>query len=113
MTTLTGIPNIEQAAKIDIHLSMVANELYDSVEKGRFIKAFDIISEDEFPACESLAYNLLEQINANLSNAKYLVTDVPSIADIAVFSTLIYIDEAGFSTENYGCIPASDNMLLI
>lgn len=91
--------NIELATEIDILLSMVANELFDSVEKGRLIKTFKMFSESGLAGCESLAYDLLALFNAKLSNSKYLVGDVPTIADIAVLSTLIYMDEAGLSTQ--------------
>ena len=93
--------NIELAAKIDILLSMVANELFDSVEKGRLIKTFKMFSEDGLADCDLLAHGLLTIFNDNLSNSKYLVGDVPTIADIAVLSTLLYMDEAGLSTQKY------------
>ncbi|UJF17046.1 glutathione S-transferase family protein [Vibrio sp. SS-MA-C1-2] len=92
---------LDVAAKIDVYLSMVANELFESVEKGRIIKAFKMIDEAEYPACSSLAYDLFTQIDAELAKSKFLVTDYITIADIAVISTLVYFEEAGLSLDNH------------
>ncbi|GEA61225.1 glutathione S-transferase family protein [Vibrio comitans] len=89
------------AAKIDVYLSMVANELFDSVEKGRIIKAFKMIDEAEYPACSSLAYDLFTQIDTNLARSKFLAADFITLADIAVISTLVYFEEAGLSLDNH------------
>ncbi|MGX9522985.1 glutathione S-transferase family protein [Vibrio mediterranei] len=92
---------LDTAAKIDVYLSMVANELFDSVETGRIIKTFKMKDESEYPACSGLAYELFEQLDKDLAQSKYLVSDQMTIADIAVLSTLIYFGEAGLSLDNY------------
>ncbi|GEA50905.1 glutathione S-transferase [Vibrio inusitatus NBRC 102082] len=92
---------LDVAAKIDVYLSMVANELFESVEKSRIIKAFQMIDEAEYPACSSLAYQLFTQIDTDLSNSKFLAADYITLADIAVISTLIYFEEAGLSLDNH------------
>jgi glutathione S-transferase len=89
------------AADIDVCLSLVANELFDSVEKGRIIKAFKMIDEAQYPACSSLAYELFNYIDNRLNDSTYLVSNTATIADIAVLSTMVYFEEAGLTLENY------------
>ena len=95
---------IDVAAKIDVYLSLVANELFDSVEKGRIIKAFKMIDETEYPACSKLAYELFENLNTDLAESAFLVSQNITIADIAVLSTLVYLEEAGLSLDGYSHI---------
>lgn len=92
---------LERVAKTDSLLSMVANELFDSVEKARLIKAFKLFPETEYPNCTALAASTLSYINTLLEDSQFLVANIPTIADIAVVSTLLYADEAQILLEDY------------
>ncbi|ABM05376.1 Glutathione S-transferase, N-terminal domain protein [Psychromonas ingrahamii 37] len=86
--------DLEQQSQVDILLSLTSNELKDSVEKARLINAFKLLPESEFPICEQLASKILPIINEKLAGKDWLTGNTPTIADIAVYSTLIYCDEA-------------------
>lgn len=93
--------DIATAAKIDTLLSLVSNELYEGIEKARLITAFKMLPDTLLPQCETIAYDVLNILNTQLEDKAFLVNDMPTIADIAVASTLLYIDEASFSLDNY------------
>ena len=62
--------NIEQAAQIDIHFFMVANELFDSVEKGRLINTFKMFLKVDLLAVIHLhmvCWSYLTQILVTIS----------------------------------------------
>ena len=91
----------ELAARVDTLLSLVANELYDSVEKGRLIKAFKMLPDSEHDNCVEVGGTVLTYLNTLLEGQDVLVLDVPTIADVAVLSTLLYAGEAHISLEEY------------
>ena len=86
--------DLQQQTQVDILLSLTSNELKDSVEKARLINAFKLLPESELPVCEQLASKILPIINERLAGKDWLTGNTPTIADIAVYSTLIYCDEA-------------------
>ncbi|KAE8177382.1 glutathione S-transferase [Photobacterium carnosum] len=93
--------DIATAAKIDTLLSLVSNELYEGIEKARLITAFKMLPEELLPQCKTITHDVLNILNIQLEDNVFLVTEMPTIADIAVASTLLYIDEASFSLDNY------------
>jgi glutathione S-transferase len=86
--------DLQQQSQVDILLCLTSNELKDSVEKARIINAFKLLPESEFPVCEQVASKILPIINQRLAGKDWLTGNTPTIADIAVYSTLIYCDEA-------------------
>jgi len=86
--------SLAQQTQVDILLSLTSNELKDSVEKARLINAFKLLPESDFPLCEQVAAKILPIINHRLADKDWLTGNTPTIADIAVYSTLIYCDEA-------------------
>lgn len=93
--------DIATAAKIDSLLSLVSNELYEGIEKARLITAFKMLPEELLPQCETITHDALQILNTQLEGNVFLVNDTPTIADIAVASTLLFIDESSFSLDNY------------
>ncbi|PKH02171.1 glutathione S-transferase [Psychromonas sp. MB-3u-54] len=93
--------SLQQQTQVDILLSLTSNELKDSVEKARLINAFKLLPESEFPACEQVASKILPILNQKLAGKDWLTGNTPTIADIAVYSTLIYIDEAQLALTPY------------
>ncbi|MFT6914196.1 MAG: glutathione S-transferase [Motiliproteus sp.] len=86
--------DLAQQTQVDMLLSLTSNELKDSVEKARMINAFKLLPATELPACEQVASKILPMINQRLAGNDWLTGNTPTIADIAVYSTLIYCDEA-------------------
>jgi len=86
--------SLAQQTQVDMLLSLTSNELKDSVEKARLINAFKLLPASEFPLCEQVALKILPIINQRLADKDWLTGNTPTIADIAIYSTLIYCDEA-------------------
>lgn len=93
--------DISTAAQIDTLLSLVSNELYEGIEKARIINAFKMLPAESLPQCEAITSNVLNILNTQLENKQFLTNNYPTIADIAVASTILYIHEASFHLDNY------------
>jgi glutathione S-transferase len=98
--------DLAQQTEVDMLLSLTMNELKDAVEKARLINAFKMLPASEFTACEQVASKILpildqKMLNQKLAGKNWLTGSIPTIADIAIYSTLVYCDEAQLSLTPY------------
>lgn len=86
-------------AEVQKLLTMSAGEIAFGVGRARLINVFKAPFDAE--ACQAMAVDTLEKLEARLAKRTFLVDDQLSIADISIYTYISLAPEGGVSLEGY------------
>lgn len=94
----------QTAAAVQRWLSIAAGQITSGPAAARLVTVFNAKLDAE--RAKSIAHNLFAVMNTHLENRTFLVTDNPTIADVAGYSYIAHAPEGGISLQSYPQIRA-------
>lgn len=88
-----------QEAEVQRFLSLAAGEIAFGPAAARLINVFNAPLDADF--CKATAAKALGKLDAHMQGRNFLVGEVPTIADVAVYSYTAHAPEGGISLEPY------------
>jgi glutathione S-transferase len=86
-------------ARVQRWLSVASGEVAAGPGAARLVKLFGAPLDHEAAAAK--AHKLLAQIDSHLSQSSFLAADLPTIADLAVYTYVAHAPEGGVSLQDY------------
>jgi glutathione S-transferase len=96
--------NSETAAAVQRWLSIAAGQIASGPAAARLVTVFNANLDAE--RAKTIAHNLFEVMNTHLETRTFLVSDNPTIADVAGYSYIAHAPEGGVSLQSYPQIRA-------
>lgn len=92
------------AALVQRYLSIASNELYRGPCSARLVTVFEAPLDHE--QCKEISKTVLSVLDSDLEGRDFLVTDNPTIADVASYSYIAHAPEGDVTLEPYKNIQA-------